>query len=115
MQRVRCATLLIGTSLAWGVVMAGVAGADPLPSCRDLALRYGTAPAQMDTDALAALGTCIMNTIQKRSSPASQAAPPEPPQEAAAESPIDRPGWGQWLALAPWSDDKAETHSWGDD
>jgi hypothetical protein len=109
------ATLLIGTSLAWGVVMAGVAEADPLPSCRDLALQFGTAPAQMDASTLAELGTCVMNAIQERSGSPSQPAPPMQPQNAAAENPIDRPGWGQWSAPAPWSDDKAKTKSWGDD
>lgn len=107
-------TLLLGMVLAWWAGTAGVARADPLPSCRDLALRFGTAPGQMDTDALAELGTCVMNAIQERSSQASQSAPPAQPQEAAAESPIDKPGWGQWSAPAPWSDNRAKTKSWDD-
>lgn len=113
-QRISYATLLLGLSLAWGVGTAGVAGADPSQYCRDLALRFGTAPAQMDADALATLGTCVMTAIQERSNPPSQPDPSAQPQGAAAESPVDSPGWGQWSSPAPWSDNKAKTQSWGD-
>jgi hypothetical protein len=108
------AALLLGLSLAWGVGTAGIAGADTPQYCRDLAVQFGTDPAQLDANALAALGTCVMSAIQERSSTPSQSAPSEQPQGAAAESPVDNPGWGQWSSPAPWSDDKAKTQSWGD-
>jgi hypothetical protein len=106
---------LLAILLAWRAGTAGVAWADPLPSCRDLALQFGTAPTQMDADALAALGMCVMNAIRERSGPSSESAPSAQPQGAAEETPVDSPGWGQWPSSAPWSDSRAKIQSWGDD
>lgn len=113
-QRRSYAALLLGLSLAWGVGTAGVAGADPPQYCRDLAVQFGTAPAQVDANALAALGTCVMSAIQERSGTSNQPAQAAQQQQSPDSTPVDSPGWGQWFSPAPWSDDKAKTRSWGD-
>ena len=115
MQRLSFATLMLGLSLAWGVGTAGVAGADPPQYCRDLAVQFGTAPAQLDPNALAALGTCVMSAIQERSGTSNQPVQAEQEQQSPGNTPVDSPGWGQWSSPAPWSDNKAKTQSWGDE
>ncbi len=114
-RRMPTAMLLFGMSLAWGVGAAAVARADPPQNCRELAVQFGTAPAQMDANSLATLGSCVMAEIQERSSPPSQPAPSEQQPQSPGNSPIDQPGWGQWSTPPPWSDSSADPQPWKDE
>ena len=114
MQRILYVTLWSGMSLAWGVGTAGVAAADPPQFCRDLAAQFGTAPDQVDANSLATLGACVMAAIKERSDTPSQSAPSEQ-QQSPGNSPIDKPGWGQWSAPPPWSDSSANPQPWKDE
>jgi hypothetical protein len=113
-RRMRYVVLWIGMSLAWAVWTVGVAEADPPQYCRVLAMQFGTDPTQMDANALAALGTCVMAEIKERSSAPSQTAPSEQ-QQSPESSPIDQPGWGQWSTPPPWSDSSADPKPWKDE
>lgn len=108
-----CACVLV-TGLWLAVFEAGVATADPSPACRNLAMWFGTRPAELDTNSLTALGTCVMEEIQARA--ASQE--PTPPPEAQGDSPPsqgpppEETGWGPWAAPPPWSDDQSKPTPW---
>jgi hypothetical protein len=114
MQRILYVVLWIGMSLAWASWTIGIAEADPPQYCRDLAMQFGTDPTQLDANALAALGTCVMAEIKERSDAPSQTAPSEQQQESPGNTPIDQPGWGQWSTPPPWSDSWAKPQPWED-
>ncbi len=114
MQRILYVALWIGLGLAWGVGSAGVAEADPPQNCRDLAMQFGTDPTQLDANSLASLGECVMAEIKGRSDATSQSAPSEQ-QQSPENSPIDRPGWGQWSTPPSWSDSSANPQPWKDE
>ena len=100
---------VLGAILAFILAGAEAANSEPTQDCRDLAIQFGSDPAQMDGNALAALGGCVMNEMQQRSGAETPAQAPDyyqppPPQQ----------GWGQWPHAAPWSDQGAKTQGWGD-
>jgi hypothetical protein len=111
-RRLRTACCL-GMSLAWIGWTASVAGSEPPQRCRDLALQFGTAPAQMDANALAALRNCEMDEIQERSGP-SQPAQAPPQSDASESAPAGQSGWGQWPSPPQWSDGQGKSRPWGD-
>ncbi len=102
----RLAVLIVVPAFTLGG--ADIANSETPQYCRDLAIQFGSDPAQMDGNALAALGGCVMNEMQQRSGAAPAAQPsdyqPPPPQQ----------GWGQWPQAAPWADEGAKSQSWGD-
>ena len=111
-RRLRTAFCL-GMSLAWIGWTASVAGNEPSQICRDLALQFGTAPAQMDAKALAALRNCKVDEIQERSGPSQPTQ--APPQSDSSESELaGQSGWGQWPSPAEWNDDQGKSRPWGD-
>jgi hypothetical protein len=97
----------------WGVRPAV---AEPSEACRDLAVRFATAPGQMDLKALATLGTCLTSEISERvgapgppaASPA-ETPPPPVPQGGASPPPTSQQGasppqayqYGDWPLPAP--------------
>ena len=107
-------TLCLGMSLAWIAYTAAAVRADPSQDCRDLAMQFGTSPAQLEANSLARLGACVMAEIKERSSAPSQSPPDAQQPDPSRGSPIDQPGWGQWSSPAPWSDDRAKSQPWGD-
>lgn len=108
------AALCLGMSFIWAAWTAGVAQADPLQYCRDLAMQFATAPDQLDASALAALRTCEMAESQEQSDTTSPAAPSAQQPDSPGATPIDQPGWGQWSAPPSWSDDRGKSQPWGD-
>ncbi len=92
------------------VLGAETARSQPPQYCRDLAIQFGTEPVQMDGNALAALGGCVMSEIQQRSNG------PQPAQPSDYSQPITSPqqGWGQWPQSAPWTDQEGQPQGWGD-
>ena len=102
-----------GLSLAWMGWAAGFAGAEPPQYCRDLAVQFGTAPAQLDANSLASLGSCVMAEIQERAGNPSHPPPDTQQPDPSQGSPIDQPGWGKWSSPTPWSDDRGKTQPWG--
>jgi hypothetical protein len=97
--------------VAWTVA---VAGAGPPQYCRDLAAQFGTAPGQLDANALSVLGACVTAEIQRRSGGRSRPAPPGPEPDASGRSPIDEPGWGGWPKPPAWSDGGGKPQPWDD-
>ena len=106
--------LWLGMSLTGGAWAAGEAEADLPQYCRDLAAQFATAPGQLGPDALAALRACEEPEIQQRSGAPNEAPPPAPQPDPSGASPIDKPGWGQWSAPAPWNDGQEKSQTWGD-
>lgn len=106
MQGMRDGVLWIGMSFALAAWTVGAAEAELTQYCRDLAMQFGTDPTQLDANSLASLGECVMAEIKGRSDAPSQSAPSEQ-QQSPENSPIDRPGWGQWSTPPPWSDSSA--------
>ncbi len=103
----RLAVLIV--ILAFTLGGAEIANSETPQYCRDLAIQFGSDPAQMDGNALAALGGCVMNEMQQRSG----AAPPAQPLDS-YQPPAQQTRWGQWPQSAPWSDEGAKSQAWGD-
>ncbi len=114
MSRRFCITLCLGMSLAWVAGTAAVAMADPSQYCLDLAVQFGTAPAQMDANSLANLGACVMAEIKERAGTPGQSPPSAQQPDSSGKSPVDQPGWGEWSAPPSWSDDRGKTQPWSD-
>ncbi len=100
------AAFLLATSLIWIGWTATLARSEPSAQCRQLASQFGTGPGQLDGNALAALGTCVMAKIQERSG-ASDTAP-------SASAPVGQGRQDQWPSPAPWGDGQGEAQPWGD-
>ena len=113
MSRMLRITLSLGVSLVWIVWIDAVANAEPPQFCRDLAVQFGTAPAQLDENSLARLGSCVMAEIQEGANNPSQSPPDTQQPEPSQDSSTDQQGWGKWSSPTPWSDDRAKTQSWG--
>jgi hypothetical protein len=113
MSRRLCTAYCLGMSLAWIGWTASVAGSEPTQDCRDLALQFGTAHAQMDADAVTALRNCELDESQERSGP-SQPAQAPPHFDASETAPAGRSGWGQWPSPPRWNDDQGKSQPWGD-
>lgn len=115
--RLGACTILTAAWLAcWG---ADVATAEPSKPCLDLALRFATAPEQLDIKSLARLGNCATTEIEARlggtessavpgveaspsaTPPANPSPPPAPP---AGSSPQPRTLPGIWPPPAPWTE-----------
>ncbi len=107
------ATVCLGISVIWATWTAGVAEAQPSQYCRDLAQQYATAPDQLDAAALAALRDCEVATSQQQSEPVNTDDPSAQQRVSPGNTPMDKPGWGEWSAPPAWSDDRAKTKSWG--
>ncbi len=105
--------LCLGVSLVWFAWTPTVATADPSQYCRDLAVQFGTAPAQLDANSLANLGTCVMGEIKVRAGSPSESAPSAQQPDSSGTSPVDQPGWGQWSSPPSWSNSQGKTKSWG--
>ena len=106
-------TLCFAIGLIWAIWTAGEAEAQPPQYCRDLAQQYATAPDQLDAAALAALRDCQAAASQQQSDTVNTDDPSAQQQVSPGNTPIDKPGWGQWSAPPSWSDDRAKTKSWG--
>ena len=72
---------ICGLVLALGVWLSGVdpASAEPSVECRDLAVRFATASAELDPGALAGLIMCVSAELQDRTGGPALAPPPPPP------------------------------------
>jgi hypothetical protein len=121
--RLSACSLFVFLGLAsWAV---DVAAAEPSESCRDLAARFATAPAQLDAKSLAKLGGCITNELGERAgaveppTPPEGAAPPPPPEPAVpppapgvgTSSPLAR-RYGDWPLPAPWTEYWPSPNPW---
>jgi len=95
------------------------AHAEPSPGCRDLAVRFATASAELDLTALAELIGCVSAEMRDRAGNPAPVPPPLPPEEPPqnpppaqttptpsawerGQSPPSAPWGGNWPPSAPW-------------
>ena len=117
--RSRVSLSIIVAALGLGLSGMDPAGAEPSAVCRDLAVRFANAAAQLDTRSLAGLITCVSAEMQDRTggpAPAPPVVSPEVPQPtpAAAQSPPPPPNSerGAWPPVAPWGGDWPPAAPW---
>ena len=103
------------------------AEAEPSEACRDLAVRFATAPEQMDLRALATLGTCLTNEIGERvgipgspaaspggtpTPPAPQGGVPPPPASSQENLSPQVRRYGDWPSPTPWMESWPAPNPW---
>ena len=111
--RVRAGGGLVVVVVAAMGLAASAAVADPSADCRNLALSFGSTPATLDMQSLAALSTCVTEEIQARAA-SPGATPPSDPQsgDPSPGGQSSEQDAGAWPAPAPWKDKSIETKPW---